>query len=193
MVLVLCWVSFMLNVIYADCYIWALYAESRYAECRGALSSLAYIWVELSIELTLGATTLSTITLRITTFSTTALISITNKTRHSAYFMILSLMVECCYAECQLCCAMYAECQLCCAMYAKCQLCCAMYAECQLCCVINQLFMLSVVMLKVSMLSVMAPLNLLEHPPQFFNKPLLFIHCFLKASFDHFWRTFECF
>jgi hypothetical protein len=33
---VLCWVSFMLHVIYAECHKWAINAECRYPECRGA-------------------------------------------------------------------------------------------------------------------------------------------------------------
>jgi hypothetical protein len=47
MAILLCRVSFLLNVIYAECHKKALYAECRYtecryAECRGATLSLLY-------------------------------------------------------------------------------------------------------------------------------------------------------
>jgi len=36
MVVLLCWVSIMLNIMYAECHKLALYAECRYAECHYA-------------------------------------------------------------------------------------------------------------------------------------------------------------
>jgi len=48
--MLLCWLSFMLNGINAECRKQALYAECRYAECRGAFIAVGHFHPSLTFE-----------------------------------------------------------------------------------------------------------------------------------------------